>query len=94
MKTILKKLGLAVAMLLPFLPAFAYDFEVDGIYYEVISVPDLTCEVVCGDTKYSGDIVIPSDVVYNGRTFTVTEIKGGYNVGEGAFYKTCIMVVL
>ena len=33
MERIIKKLGMAAAMLLPFLSASAYDFEVDGIYY-------------------------------------------------------------
>lgn len=58
-------------MLLSFLPAFAYDFEVDGIYYDVISITDFTCEVVKGDVDYSGDVVIPSEVIYNGRTLKI-----------------------
>lgn len=54
--------------------ASAYDFTVDGIYYNVTSFTDLTCDVVDGDEKYSGSIVIPSEVTYNNRTLTVTEI--------------------
>lgn len=50
-------------MLLTILPISAYDFEVDGIYYEVISFSDLTCKVVSGDNEYEGDVVIPSEVV-------------------------------
>ena len=52
----------------------AYDFEVDGIYYKVISLEDLTCKVVSGYQKYEGDIVIPSEITYNSRTLKVTEI--------------------
>lgn len=58
---------------------FAYDFEVDGIYYNVISLPDLTCEVTYGDEKYDGDIIIPAEVEYKSRTLLVIK------VGESAF---------
>lgn len=51
-----------------------YDFEVDGIYYSVISLPDMTCKVVKGDEEYKGDIVIPSEVKYNNRKLFVKEI--------------------
>ena len=45
MKQIIKEYGMIVVMLLSFLPASAYDFEVDGIYYNVLSLSELTCEV-------------------------------------------------
>ncbi|WP_301384999.1 MBG domain-containing protein [uncultured Duncaniella sp.] len=41
MKQFIKKLGLFVAMLLTVLSAQAYDFEVDGIYYNITSMSDL-----------------------------------------------------
>ena len=67
-----------VAMLLSFAPkqASAYDFEVDGIYYNVVSMSDLTCEVTHGNTLcfYSGRITIPKQVTYSKRTFNVTRI--------------------
>lgn len=82
MKQEFTKFGMLVAMLLASLPASAYDydFEVDGIYYSVISLTDLTCKVVHGDDTYEGEVVIPSEVDYKGRKLTVSEI------GEGAFY--------
>ena len=58
-------------MVLSFITASAYDFMVDGLAYNVVSLPDLTCEVTQADTEYSGDIVIPSTVTYQGRTLTV-----------------------
>ncbi len=61
-------------MLLTLLQAHAYDFKVDGIYYNLVSLPELTCEVASGDEKYEGDITIPSEVVYNGRTLSVIGI--------------------
>ena len=68
-------------MLLSFITASAYDFMVDGLAYNVVSFPDLTCEVTRSDTEYSDDIVIPSTVTYQGRTLTVIQ------VGDRAFYK-------
>ena len=58
---------------------WAYDIEVDGIYYNITSTTDLTVEVTEGDNRYSGDIVIPSTITYKSKTLTVTSI------GEDAF---------
>ena len=60
--------------------AVAYDFACDGISYNIISKDNRTVEVTFGDSPYSGNIVIPSEVVYNNKTYTVIAI------GEGAFY--------
>lgn len=54
--------------------AATYDFEQNGIYLKVLSLDDMTVSVVTGDHTYEGDIVIPTTVEYNGKTFTVTEI--------------------
>lgn len=83
---------LILAFLLP-ITAFAwsddfsggYDFEVDSIYYEIISQtpPKVrVCskawwkidEVKDYSSNYSGDLMIPCDVTYDGVTFTVTDI--------------------
>lgn len=45
------------------------------MYYNIVSISDLTCEVTSGDSKYTGDVKIPSTVTYSGRTLTVTGIK-------------------
>lgn len=55
----------------------AYDFEVDGIYYNVVSISDLTCEIAPyygHESNYSGDFVIPNEVTYNGRKLKVIRI--------------------
>lgn len=71
----------AVFLTLSVLPASAYDFVVDGIYYNVISFTDLTCSVTNnGNNTYSGTVTIPDVVKYNSRELKVTEI------GEKAFY--------
>ena len=74
MKTTIQKLGLLIAMLFAILPASAYDFEDNGVYYNLLSATDLTCEITYGDVKYSGDFTIPSKVMYKGRELTVTRI--------------------
>ena len=54
-----------------------YDFEVDGIYYRIISLTDLTAEVVAKDdtyNSYSGEVVIPETVSYRNREFKVISI--------------------
>lgn len=75
-KKIFKSL-LAIACLLCSISASAYDFEVDGIYYDVVSLSDFTCKVVSGGKKYEGDVVIPATVNYANRTLTVVEIASG-----------------
>ena len=65
---------MVMSMLCLSISASAYDFEVDGIKYEIISLDDMTCEVIANTEKYAGVISIPANVVYNGRTFDVTSI--------------------
>ena len=72
-------------MLIGWLPSLAYDFEVDGICYNITSASDLTVEVTYkGENQYSneykGSIVIPTSVTYNNLTLKVTSI------GDDAFY--------
>ena len=64
-----------------------YDFQDgNGLYYKIISTDDKTCEVVNPKTNivsvapYSGDVIIPSSVTYNGVVYNVTSI------GTSAFY--------
>lgn len=53
----------------------AYDFEVDGICYEIISSTDNTVSVTNKyEQQYTGDVVIPEKVLYNGKTYSVTSI--------------------
>lgn len=61
----------------------AYDFTVDGLYYNIVSLEDLTCEITYnynGDI-HSGHFVIPEKVTYNNKTLTVVGIN------SNAFYK-------
>ena len=80
MKHLISLRGLTITLLLICCNAvWAYDIEVNGIYYNILSASSLTVEVTSGDNKYSGDIVIPSTITYKSRVFTVASI------GERAF---------
>ena len=73
MKTI-KQLLITLAVLLCSATASAYDFEVDGIYYNITSITDLTVEVTYGDNEYSDKVIIPETVVYKSKVLKVTSI--------------------
>ena len=75
------KFALFLAFLCSFSVAYTYDFEVDGIYYNITSTN--TVEVTYKDTNYescSGEVIIPSTITHNNKTYTVTAI------GDSAFY--------
>ena len=82
-QNILRKLML-IAVLLTGSHAFAHDFEVDGIYYNIIQegYVEVTYK---GDYLedtfvYSGSVVIPKTVTYNSNIYIVMKI------GNYAFY--------
>lgn len=88
MKHTLTLRPLLLALLLACLPQWAkaydsYDFTVDGIYYTITSSTDRTVAVQYNTSpnpnqrrnKYSGDVVIPSTVIYNETVYTVTSIS-------------------
>ena len=59
----------------------AHDFEVDGIYYNIMSPEDKTVEVTfSGDSydavenEYSGFVTIPETVTYNDNIYSVNSI--------------------
>ena len=64
--------------------ATAQDFEVNGIYYRIISTSKKTASVTYKgssfSSEYTGSVVIPESVTYNGTTYSITSI------GERAFY--------
>ena len=85
MKYFLSSTLLLLALLLPMNVA-AYDFEVDGIYYNINGdEATVTYEEIFYDhgavphyySDYSGDVVIPSSVSHDGKTYPVTAI-GNY----------------
>ena len=64
--------------------ATAHDFEEDGIYYNTLYSTEKTVEVTSGTNKYTGSVVIPESVTYNGTTYSVTSIGGmAFNSCDG-----------
>ena len=62
--------------------ATAHDFEVDCIYYNITDATNKTIEVSYRgfyyhsyDNEYTGSVVIPESVTYNGTTYSVTSIR-------------------
>jgi hypothetical protein len=74
-----KQLLLFVFMLLPMI-ASADAVEINGIYYNLDSQTKTAEVTKYKSNKYTGDIVIPSTVVYNETTYDVTSI------GKDAFW--------
>ena len=76
MKGFIKACCLSIMLLFASVSIYAYDFESGGIYY---NIDGDNVSVTSGDSKYQGDVTIPSQVAYNGKTYSVTSI------GERAF---------
>lgn len=74
MKQIIQMFWIFVAILCASLSSYAYDFEVDGLYYDLSSLPNRTCKLTSGDSAYSGALIIPESVNYDGLVFSVTEV--------------------
>ena len=87
--TIMKKLKLfftALLLLCCVGTATAHDFKAGGIYYNITDATNKTVSVTYRgdysnsyDNEYTGSVVIPESVTYNGTTYSVTSI------GYGAF---------
>ena len=69
---------LTMLMSMTSIVAFAYDAKVNGIYYNFsgteATVTYLSTSSSSNSTAYSGNVVIPETVTYNGTTYTVTSI--------------------
>lgn len=62
---------------------YAYDFEKENIYYNILSEEPPTATVTFGDNLYTGSVVIPTTIENAGITYTVT------GIGEKAF-QNCV----
>ena len=67
-----KRIFTALLLAIMAVTGYAYDFQVDGIYYcyDVYG----NAVVTHGDKKYTGKIKIPSEVKWNGKKKKVVEI--------------------
>ena len=77
---------------------WAYDFEADGIYYNILSSDDKTVEVTYKSnflggrysSDYSGDVSIPATVTHNGIEYRVTAI--GFHAFDGCKSLTSVTI--
>lgn len=60
------------------------DNYINGIYYKFDS-SNLTAKVTSGTNKYTGHVTIPSSVIYNGSSYTIT------GIGERAFLDNTVL---
>ena len=70
-----------IAVLLCSISAYAHHFEVDGIYYNIDAIFDLTVGVTFKGTydnigDYEGEFIIPESVTNEGQTYQVKYISG------------------
>lgn len=88
MKHTIQRIGMLLALAAAFINAVAYDFEVDGIYYNILG-DKTSVEVTYKESNdygavgsdYSGNVQIPEQLQYDKKTYRVTEI------GDSAFYR-------
>ena len=79
---------LLLLAIIPFSSMFAFDCEVNGIYYNRLTVDEF--EVTSGPNKYSGAIEIPEYVTYRDKQFRVTNI--GANVFTDSKALTSLLI--
>ena len=85
----MKQTLLSLLMMLLPLMVNAEVVEIDGIYYNLITKGNVA-EVTQNPNKYTGNVVIPSSVVYNDVTYSVTSI--GMNAFGGCIGLTTITI--
>ena len=79
----MKQLLLSILFLLVPVAASADAVEINGIYYNLITKGGIA-EVTSNPNKYSGEVVIPESVEYEGATYSVTSIgKHAFSVCRG-----------
>ncbi len=88
----MKRFLLACLLTLFSVATWAYDFEVDGIYYNKTSASTVEVtylELEVATPTYTGDLVIPETVEYEGSTYTVTAI--GYEAFDSCKFSSITM---
>ena len=71
---IMKKLFLFFSLLLGVLSAWAYDVEVDGIFYDLDKENKTAIVTYSSDCFYDGAVVIPETISVDGTAYSVTSL--------------------
>ena len=82
-----------ILVIMPSTSVFAYDCEVDGIYYNRISATEFEVTYYSSTSNaeaYKGEVIIPASVIYNGRTFKVISV--GNSAFEGCTGLTSVTI--
>ena len=97
MRTLFRNLLMLAAVLSVSANALAYDFEANGIYYNILSEYDKTVSVTYKEysngtykSYYLGDVVIPEQAQYNEELYRVTSI--GYRAFYGCSNLTSVTI--
>ena len=85
----LRALFLSLAVL-PSLPMLAAQIEIDGINYDLLSKAKQATVIAKSSGKYSGEVVIPESVEFNGISHSVTSI--GDNAFDDCFGLTSVTI--
>lgn len=72
-----------VMMFLPMVVGAQGVVEIDGIYYELVSKIKEATVTKKPSGKYTGDVVIPASVTYNGAEYSVTNIGDAFSGSNG-----------
>lgn len=73
----MKKILTLILLLLVTASAFALEAEINGLWYQLMSnTKEATVIQYKNDIKYSGNILIPETVAYEGADYSVTSIGG------------------
>ena len=83
-----KRIFTALLLAIIAVTSYAYDFKVDGIYYNLDSNGDAV--VTHGDDKYGGDVIIPEYVTWDQKNRKVVGI--GERAFEACLYLTSVYI--
>lgn len=88
MKQIIQTIWIVVTIVWLSISVSAYDFEIDGIRYNLISATDLTVETTESQesiSKENNSLTIPDEIEYNNRLLKVVRV--GANSFKGCVFK-------
>lgn len=90
MKRIISKIAIFIALLSISLTSVAYDFEVDGIQYVILSDSTVEIDSFKEYTHFGTELRIPEDVTFDGKTYEVVSFGSLVNITTTNVYQIFI----